>query len=75
MFGSYARGDADENSDVDVLVDIDHSNSGRYGIIIPGETMNLLNKKVDVVSFGWENKNIKPFIDKDKYIIYERANF
>ena len=31
-----------------------------------------LNKKVDIVSFGWENKHIKPHIDSDKKIIYLR---
>jgi predicted nucleotidyltransferase len=73
LFGSYARGDADEKSDVDVLVDIDY---------IPGiasdyitwhdELAKRLNKKVDIVSAGWESKYIKPYIDKDKLIIYER---
>jgi predicted nucleotidyltransferase len=73
LFGSYARGEADENSDVDVLVDIDY---------IPGiasdyitwrtDLAKRLDKKVDIVSAGWENKHIKPFIDKDKFMIYER---
>ena len=73
LFGSYARGEADESSDVDVLVDIDY---------MPGiasdyiswhlELAEKLNKKVDIVSAGWESKYIKPFIDKDKFIIYER---
>ena len=31
-----------------------------------------LDKKVDIVSAGWENKFIKPFIDKNKFVIYER---
>jgi predicted nucleotidyltransferase len=73
LFGSYARGEADENSDVDVLVDIDY---------IPGiatdyinwhsDLKNMLNKNVDIVSAGWESEYIKPYIDKDKFIIYER---
>lgn len=73
LFGSYARGDADENSDVDVLVDIDYM----PGIAAEYFTWNedlrqRLNKNIDIVSAGWENKYIKPFIDKDKFIIYER---
>ncbi len=76
LFGSYARGDADENSDVDVLVDIDHSVPVGWDYFIwPEELAVMLKKKVDIVSAGWENKHIKPFIDKDKYIIYERVNF
>lgn len=73
LFGSYARGEADENSDVDVLVDIDHdSKVGLQYFSWHTELGSLLNKKVDVVSAGWESKYIKPFIDKDKSIIYER---
>jgi predicted nucleotidyltransferase len=73
LFGSYARGDADENSDVDVLVDIDHTTPVGWDYFIwRDELAEELNKKVDIVSFGWENKFIKPFIDKDKFIIYER---
>ena len=76
LFGSYARGDADENSDVDVLVDVDY---------VPGiameyitwfdELMEKLNKRVDIVSAGWESKYIKPFIDKDKIVVYERQDW
>lgn len=29
-----------------------------------------LNKNVGIVSFGWENNHIKPYIDNDKKIIY-----
>ena len=73
LFGSYARGEADENSDVDVLVDIDHdAKIGLKYFSWHTELGLLLNKKVDVVSAGWENEYIKPFIDKEKRIIYER---
>lgn len=76
LFGSYARGEADDNSDVDVLVDIDHSKPvGWEYYVWRDELVALLKKKVDVVSVGWENAHIKPFIDKDKLVIYERVNF
>lgn len=73
LFGSYARGEADENSDVDVLVEIDF----RPGIASDyiswhRELAEKLNKKVDIVSSGAINKYIRPFIDKDKCVIYER---
>ena len=73
LFGSYARGEADENSDIDILVDLDHANPiGLDYYSWFDELAQKLNKKVDIVSAGWENKHIKPFIDKDKRIIYER---
>ena len=73
LFGSYARGDADDNSDVDVLVEIDYN--ALIGLDYFGwndELADKLHKKIDIVSAGWENKHIKPFIDKDKFVIYER---
>ena len=73
LFGSYARGEADDNSDVDVLVEIDNSiHVGWDYYLWRDELAKELLKKVDIVSYGWENKHIKPFIDKDKFIIYER---
>jgi predicted nucleotidyltransferase len=73
LFGSYARGEADENSDVDVLVDIEKgAKVGLRYFIWHEELGELLKKKVDVVSHGWENKFIKPYIDKDKTLIYEK---
>ncbi len=73
LFGSYARNEADENSDVDVLIDIEKgAKVGLRYFLWHEELGALLNKKVDVVSHGWENKFIKPYIDKDKTLIYER---
>jgi predicted nucleotidyltransferase len=50
LFGSVARGEADEKSDVDVLVELepDRSLLGLGGILADLE--NLLNCKVDVVT-------------------------
>lgn len=73
LFGSYARGDADEKSDVDVVVDF--IKDAKVGIEYFGWSNSLseiLNKDVDIVSHGWENKYIKPYIDKDKIVIYEK---
>jgi len=73
LFGSYARGEADENSDVDVLVDIDYKSLiGLEYFSWREDLAQKLQKKVDIVSAGWENKHIKPFIDKDKFVIYEK---
>jgi uncharacterized protein len=73
LFGSYARNEADDNSDVDVLIDIEKGAKVGIRYFLWHEELGaLLNKKVDVVSHGWENKFIKPYIDKDKTLIYER---
>ena len=73
LFGSYARGEADDDSDVDVLIAIDYSIPTGWDYVTWDQQLaKKLNKKVDIVSAGWENKHIKPFIDKDKMVIYER---
>src|SRR3954470_4755684 len=73
LFGSYARGEADDESDVDVLVNIEKDTGlGLRYFLWHQDRAELLNKKVDVVSYGWENELIKPFINRDKMVIYEK---
>ena len=73
LFGSYARGEALDSSDIDLLVDIEHdAKIGMSYYSWNEELQELLNKKVDVVSKGWENKHIRPFIEKDKVVVYEK---
>jgi predicted nucleotidyltransferase len=52
VFGSMARGDADESSDVDLLVTLPR---GRSGLALGGLLMDveaLLHRRVDVVTAG-----------------------
>lgn len=73
LFGSYARGEADSDSDVDVVVDIDYSNE--IGIEYFNwfqELQEMFNKKVDVVSRKYINKRLRPFIEKDMVLMYEK---
>jgi len=73
LFGSYSRNEADENSDVDILVELDHSTPiGMRFFTYGDELQNLLKKKVVVVSYDGLSKYVKPFIDKEKVLIYER---
>ena len=73
LFGSYARGEADENSDVDVLVDFEENHKvGLRYLIWHEEIERLLNKKVQVVSNAALSKFIRPFVENDKVLIYEK---
>ena len=57
LFGSYAKGKAKENSDVDLLVSIPANGLQFFGLV---ETLReKLNKKVDVLDEGQLNKNIE----------------
>ena len=73
LFGSYSRDEADNNSDIDILVDLDYSKHIGLGFItMQSELQQKLKKKIDLVSSNGVSKYIKPFIDKDKVLIYER---
>ena len=73
IFGSYARGDADSNSDYDILVEFDYSKKiGMEFIQMQMELAELLKTNVDLVSAKAISKYIRPFVNKDKILVYER---
>lgn len=49
IFGSYARGEADENSDIDIMVEFSKS-PGLEFVDLAEELEILLHQKVDLVS-------------------------
>ena len=74
LFGSQARDDADEKSDMDILVELDHSKPvGMEFIRIHIGLEDLLQTKVDLVPDSALSKHIKPFVEKDKQLIYEKS--
>lgn len=51
LFGSYVRGDADNQSDIDILVDLDYTQKiGLEFVQMRIDLEELLNIKVDLVS-------------------------
>ncbi len=73
LFGSYVRGEADEDSDIDLLVDLDHSQRiGLQFIQMRIDLEKLLNTKVDLVSSNGLSKYIKPLVDREKQLIYAK---
>ena len=71
LFGSYARNDPAQDSDIDLLVDLDECVDLFQFIAIKQKLEEILNKKVDLISSNGVLENIKPFIDKEKILIYE----
>jgi predicted nucleotidyltransferase len=73
LFGSFARGEQTENSDVDILIVPDEMVVlfKLSGMLL--DLQELLNLKVDLVT----EKGLLPFarksVDRDKILIYERA--
>jgi predicted nucleotidyltransferase len=74
IFGSYARHKAmKESSDLDILVELDHTNPiGRNFFTYQSDLQTLLKRKVDLVSSEGISRHIKPQIDQEKILIYER---
>jgi hypothetical protein len=59
LFGSYARDEANTNSDIDIFVKMEPSLFNM--ITIKKQIENYFNKKVDIIR---EHKNIKPILLK-----------
>ncbi len=73
LFGSFASGMADTNSDIDILVDLDYSQKiGLQFIQMKLDLEKLLSTKVDLFSSNGISKHIKPLIDTQKRLIYEK---
>lgn len=71
LFGSYVRGEADAQSDIDILVDLDYSQRiGLQFIQMKIDLEKILNNKVDLVSSNGISKYIKPIVDNEKQLIY-----
>ena len=73
LFGSYVRGDADYQSDIDILVDLDYTQRiGLQFIQMKIDLEKLLNAKVDLVSSNGLSEYIKTFVDNEKQLIYAK---
>ncbi len=73
LFGSFSRNEASEESDVDILVELDYSKHIGLGFIdMKFDLEEKLHKKVDLVSSNAVSKHILPFVNRDKKLIYER---
>jgi hypothetical protein len=73
LFGSYARGEADNQSDIDILVDLDYNQRIGLGFVqMQIDLEHMLKTKVDLVSSGGLSKHIRPIIESEKQLIYAR---
>lgn len=73
LFGSYSKDLENENSDIDLLVELDYSQPiGLEFIQMQLDLQELLSKKVDLVSARGLSKYIKPILDNEKKLIYAR---
>lgn len=74
LFGSVARNEEQPDSDIDILIEIDEN--VRMGLVkfflMQIDLEEMLHKKVDLLEEGGVSKYIKPTIDQDKVLVYEK---
>jgi predicted nucleotidyltransferase len=72
IFGSFARGEAKKNSDVDILVEFGE-NVGLFELIrLESELEKRLGRKVDVLTYGGLYHLLRDIILSEQKIIYEK---
>jgi len=64
VFGSYARGEEKESSDVDVLVEFEEPTYNNF-IELIFFLEELLDRKVDLVTTGGLSPYMKPTVEKE----------
>jgi len=70
LFGSYSRGEAEESSDIDILVDLDYSQHIGFGFVqMKLDLEEQLKRSVDLISCV--SHRLRPFIGRDKWLIYD----
>ncbi len=70
IFGSYARNEQSDKSDLDILIDLD-GQIDLLGLIgLEQQLADEPNLRVDLITYRSLNKLIKPYIESDLVQIY-----
>lgn len=69
VFGSVARGESDDQSDIDFLVDLGENLSPWFPVRLIRELENLLGKKVDIVTENGLKERIKHRILQEAIVL------
>ena len=76
VFGSFARNEETPDSDIDILIEIDEN--VRMGLVkfisMQLDLEEMFHKKIDLLEDGGVSKYIKPTIDREKKLIYEKGS-
>jgi|SRR5882672_1509983 len=71
VFGSTARGDANENSDVDFLVEFSKRKSLLALVSLERKMSAVLGRKVDLLTEAAISPYLREQINRDRRVIYE----
>jgi predicted nucleotidyltransferase len=70
LFGSHARGEAKENSDVDILVKFSGRPTFSAYLHLDESLRVALGREIDLLTEGGINKFLRPHIERDLKIFY-----
>jgi len=77
VFGSIVRGEDTPQSDVDILVEFEEPPQKPLGFFarvrLERELSQQLGRKVDLVSARGLNRHIRPYVDAEKVVLYEKT--
>ena len=74
IFGSYATGEAKENSDVDLLVELKDDKSLLDLVGLKLELEDVLGRKVDVLTYNSLHPPLRDIILNEQKLIYEKRS-
>ena len=72
LFGSFVRGENNPESDLDILVELEPGTGLFKFISIQHQLQIALIIQIDLVSANGLSPKIKPYIDSEKILIYEK---
>ena len=70
VFGSFARGDANEESDIDLLIRFNGQKSLLDLVHLENTLSDTLRRKVDLVTEGGLSPYIKKYVFNDLQVLY-----
>ena len=75
LFGSYARGEARADSDIDLRLEVDREQGfGRFALSAFGEAVRKeTGRQVDLVSSDYLDDDLAAVIEREGVILYDRA--
>jgi uncharacterized protein len=74
LFGSYATGKENPDSDIDLLLELEKGTDLFRFIKIKLQLETLMKKTVDLVTPDGLSPRIKVYVDKEKILVYERQS-
>ncbi len=73
LFGSFARGEAGPNSDVDLIVEFSHPTGFLALVRLERELSEVLGRKVDLLTEQAISPHLREQIFNEQQVLYEAA--